>query len=425
MKVTVVGLWHLGSVTAACSALHFPVTGLDFDEANVANLRSGRPPVAEPGLADLLADRIGAGMLEFTTDVAKACEQADILWVCDDTPVDDDDVADVDWVLERVRRCLPHVRDGAVVLVSSQVPVGTCARLEHEVGGRDVTFACSPENLRLGKALDVFLHPERIVVGARDARTRTRLTELFAPFSRQLLWMTTESAEMTKHAVNAFLATSITFTNEIARLCELTGADAKEVEQGLKSEARIGRAAYVAPGGAIAGGTLARDLQFLISLGQGDAQRFSLLPACVESNERHRRWPLEALTEEIGALGGRSVAVLGLTYKPGTDTLRRSVAVELCRQLVAGGASVRAFDPAVSALPADVDGVVLAGSAEKAMEGADAVVVTTEWPEFRDLDWPSCVGSMERPVVIDANRFVLDRVAGAPGLRYRAVGMPR
>lgn len=425
MNVTVVGLWHLGSVTAACSALHFPVTGLDFDDTNVAALRAGRPPVAEPGLAELFGERIGAGMLRFTTDAEDACREADILWVCDDTPVDDDDVADVEWVLDRLGRCIPHLRDGAVVLLSSQMPVGTCARLEWESAGRDLTFAYSPENLRLGKAIDVFLHPERIVVGVRDARTRARLTELLTPFSTELLWMTTESAEMTKHAVNAFLATSITFTNEIARLCELTGADAKEVEQGLKSEARIGRGAYVAPGGPIAGGTLARDLRFLIGLGESDAGRFSLLPACVESNERHRRWPLEALTDELGRLSGMTVAVLGLTYKPGTDTLRRSSAVELCRQLLSEGAAVRAFDPAASALPASLEGVVLVGGADKALEGADAIVVMTEWPEFRDIDWPSGLESMNRPVVIDANRFVLDRVTGVTGLRYRAVGMPR
>lgn len=425
LKLTVAGLWHLGTVTAACSASHFAVIGLDPDPGVVEELRAGRAPIAEPGLDDLLRENIDAGSLRFTVDPAEACAEADVLWACFDTPVDESDVADVDYVLEWIRAYARHLPRGATVLISSQLPAGSCGRLEFDLQDSGLSFAYSPENLRLGKALDVFRHPGRVVIGTRDPGCRERLESLFKPFCDQLLWMAPESAEMAKHALNAFLATSITFTNELARLCEQVGADAKDVERALRTEDRIGPRAYVGPGGAIAGGTLVRDLQFLIGLGVTTEEPLVLLPACVGSNDIHKLWPLRAVEAALDGAAGSTVAVLGLAYKPGTDTLRRSSALELCESLVERKHAVRAFDPAVRALPATVRGVELAATAEEAMLGADAVVVCTEWPEFRQLDWSRGLKSMRRPLVVDPGRFVADAVQGFDGIEYRAVGMPR
>src|SRR6266446_6598851 len=234
LQITVLGLWHLGCVTAACCARHFRVIGLDFDAANVAKLKAGQAPLFEPGLNELIATGLAAKQLSFTTDPAAACASADVLWLCYYTPVNDDDESDVEFVLANLRRTLPHLPKDALVLVSSQLPVGTCRKLEAEFP--QFRFACSPENLRLGKAIAAFETAERAVVGLRGEAEKPLLQKLFAPFTPQVLFMRTESAEMVKHALNSFLALSITYINEIARLCEHTGADAKEVATGLKSD---------------------------------------------------------------------------------------------------------------------------------------------------------------------------------------------
>ncbi|HXG48167.1 MAG TPA: nucleotide sugar dehydrogenase, partial [Methylomirabilota bacterium] len=389
MNLTILGLWHLGSVTAACCARHFEVTGLDFDGAVVAKLAEGKAPVAEPGLNELLASGLARQSLRFTTDAREACARADVLWLTYDTPVDDDDESDVAFVLERLRRALTHLRPGALVLISSQLPVGTCAALEREFP--QFPFACSPENLRLGRALDAFEKAERVVVGLRGETGRATLETIFRPFTSQVLFMRTESAEMVKHALNSFLAASITFINEIARLCEHVGADAREVSAGLKSDVRIGPRAYLGPGGPFAGGTLARDVVALTRLAGAKGETVDLIPAIKRSNDLHRGWALWKLQSHLGDLRGRTVAVLGLVYRPHTDTLCRSAAVELCRQLLAAGAQVRAFDPAVTALPAQLAPVRLVPNVAAALQSADAAVVCTEWPSFREADWPKII----------------------------------
>jgi UDPglucose 6-dehydrogenase len=417
MKLAVLGCWHLGSVTAACTAAAgHDVTGWDPDHGAIAGLNESRPPIAEPGLPELVAAGVNAGRLRFTADAAAAVDDADIVWVTFDTPVDDEDRADVDYVIDHVTAVFPHLKDGALVLSSSQLPVGSLARLERAwaevAGGRHVSFACSPENLRLGKAVEVFTQPDRVILGARSAEDREKLTALFAPITQRLEWMSVESAEMTKHAINAFLATSVTFINEIAALCEQSGADAKEVERGLKTEKRIGPHAYLGPGAAFAGGTLARDVVFLKALGRESSRPTPLMDGVESSNREHRNWARRRLSSLLGSVKGRTVAVWGLTYKPGTDTLRRSTSVELCRWLLDQGAQVRVHDPAVAALPADLAGAYRADTPETAAVGADALVVATEWPEYRQADLAALARSMKTTTIVDANRF-LAKTAGA------------
>jgi UDPglucose 6-dehydrogenase len=421
MKVVVLGLWHLGCVTAACCAKFVDVIGLDFDERTVDDLKAGKPPIFEPGLAELIQDGFLSCHLSFESDPAIALTDADLLWITYDTPVDDDDKPDLKPVLEGIDRCLPHLPTDAVVLISSQIPAGTCHLLEARYPGR--RFAYSPENLRLGKAIDIFLHQDRIVLGTRRDDDAAQVSELLSKFSINIIHVRIESAEMIKHAINSFLALSITFMNEIARICEQVGADAREVERGLKSEARIGPKAYLSPGGPFAGGTLARDVVTLDHLASQFGEELFLIPAIKTSNDQHKDWAVQKLREELGSLTGKRVAILGLTYKPNTDTLRRSLALELCRSLAAQGVTLAVFDPVVAAMPADLSNIRITRHVPEAIEDADAVIVATEWPQLLDTDWQESVGLMKQAIIVDANGFL--KLSGFAGLIYRSVGIPK
>jgi UDPglucose 6-dehydrogenase len=422
MKIVVLGLWHLGCVTAACCAKFYEVVGLDFDLQTVEKLRAGTTPVFEPGLEDLIRAGLTSGRLSFESDPAVALQSADLLWVGYDTPVDEDDRADLTLVLNGIDCCLPYLDEKAIVLISSQMPAGTCRSLEKRYPGK--RFAYSPENLRLGKAIEIFLKPERIILGTRTQADADRLFALFRSFSDNIISVTTESAEVIKHAINSFLAVSIVFMNEVSRVCEKVGADAREVERGLKSEARIGPKAYLSPGGPFAGGTLARDVVTLVRLAEEFGENLVLIGAIKASNDQQKEWAIQKLREELGTLTGQRVAVLGLTYKPGTDTLRRSLAIEVCRLLRKEGAVLTAFDPVVRAMPEDLAEIPLLRNVGAAVAGADAAVVATEWPELIDADWEENLRSMKRPIVVDANGFLLRKLPDLPGLRYRIVGRP-
>jgi UDPglucose 6-dehydrogenase len=421
MKVVVLGLWHLGCVTAACCAKFVDVIGLDFDQRTVDDLEVGKPPIFEPGLAELIQDGFLSRHLSFESDPAIALTDADLLWVSYDTPVDDDDKSDLKPVLEGIDRCLPHLPHDAIVLISSQIPAGTCHLLEGRYPGR--RFAYSPENLRLGKAIEIFFHQDRIVLGTRRDDDAAQVSELLSKFSINIIHVRIESAEMIKHAINSFLALSITFMNEIARICEQVGADAREVERGLKSEARIGPKAYLSPGGPFAGGTLARDVVTLDHLASQLGEELFLIPAIKASNDQHKDWAVQKLREELGSLTGKRVAILGLTYKPNTNTLRRSLALELCRTLTAQGAALTAFDPVVTAMPADLSNIQITRHVPEAIEDADAVIVATEWPQLLDTDWRESVRLMKQPIIVDANGFL--KLSGFAGLIYRSVGIPK
>jgi len=429
MKVCVQGLWHLGSVTAGCLAsVGHEVVGLDFNEHLIRGLRAGTPPIFEPGLVEMIGTGLDSGRLQFSASLEELPSDIELLWVAYDTPVNEDDVADVDFVIAQVEAVLPHLPNNTTVLVSSQMPVGSIRRMETIADKlcpeKGLSFACSPENLRLGKALDVFLKPDRVVVGVRVDRDSKRIGQLLALITDRVEWMSVESAEMTKHAINAFLATSVVFANEIAAVCEMVGADAKEVERGLKSEQRIGPRAYLSPGSAFAGGTLARDIEFLKMVSQGHQLSIPLLESVKTSNDLHKSWVRRKLKALLPSLDGVVVVVWGLTYKPGTDTLRRSLAVELCNWLIEQGARVRVHDPAVKELPPAWNGLVQRfDDALAALEGAQVLLVGTEWPKYREIPKDRVAGAAPSLVVLDPNRF-LSSLGTSAALRYIAVGTP-
>ncbi len=427
-RVAVAGLWHLGTVTAACLASRgIPTLAFDPDAAVVSDLAGGRVPVVEPGLDELLRDGLASGTLRVTADPA-ALADVEIIWIAWDTPIDGDDRADVGAVLERIEALFPWLRDDCLVLVSSQLPVGSIRSLERAYAaarpeGR-ASFACSPENLRLGRAIDAFTRPDRVIVGVRSTRDADRVQALLAPFDVRIDVVRVESAELAKHALNAFLACSVAFINELARLGEAVGADAREIERALRSDARIGPSAYLRPGPAYAGGTLARDVIYLVERGEAHGFPMPLVRGVRDSNERHRHWAHEALQRLLPGLAGARIAVLGLTYKPGTATLRRSASVELCERLAAAGSTVAAYDPMVDALPPHLSGAIrLAQTAAEALDHASAAVIATEWPEFLTLPPDLFVQTVDHPLVLDAGGFLAAGLGRDPRIRYVTVGV--
>ncbi len=427
MKIAVIGLWHLGLVTAACLATSgHEVVALADDAAALEALLSGQLPIFEPGLDEMIAEARRAGTLRFSVD-PQVLGRAELVWITHDTPVDDDDRADVAFVSERVIALFPALGPATLVLVSSQLPVGSTAALEQAYRRAaphgTATFAYSPENLRLGQAIDAFTRPERVVVGLRDAHDRGRLETVFRPYTENILWMAVESAEMTKHALNAWLAMSVAFINEIATLCERTGADVGDVSKGLKSDIRVGQRAYLRPGSAFAGGTLARDIVFLSEVATQHGLSLEVAPAIRRSNLQHRQWVRQRVRQLIPELRGKRVALLGLTYKPGTDTLRRSTAIEVARWLAAEGAGITAWDPALRALPTELASfIALQQSAQGALSGAVAALVMTECPEFREISAGDLLTWMATPLVLDAGRYLEQNLARDERVMYRSVG---
>lgn len=423
MKICVFGLWHLGCVTAACLAdKGFEVVGLDPNENVVNNLNEGIPPIFEPGLSELINTHLDDN-LHFTTDAESALFYADVIWVTFDTPVDDNDNADDKYVKQQIMSIFPYIQKGTTLLISSQLPVGSTTELRQHYMRyskyRDVYFAYSPENLRLGRAIEVFNNPERIVIGFNEHNIDIiTLEKLFKDdFYSKIIWMSSESAEMTKHALNSFLATEVVFINEIATLCEKTGADIREVERGLKSDSRVGEKGYLKAGSAFSGGTLARDLKFLNSI-----KITPLLSSVLESNEEHKFWELYILRECFDFnLRGKTIAVLGLTYKSDTNTLRRSRSIELCKKLSQlNGVIIKTHDPSLKELPSEYSYLNLSYTIREAVHGADAIIIATGLEEYKCLR--ELANSDKNIVVIDANNILGDSLMGAKNIKYYSVG---
>lgn len=430
-RIAVVGLWHQGAVLCGCLPnLGHHVRGVDDTPGVIDGLRSGRPPVHEPGLPGLLRRHQGRGRLSFTADFAEGLGGADFVFLSIDTPVgpgDEPDLAPVMTLAARIGKQLPR-RATATVVVTSQVPVGTCERIAGVIAqagraaGR-VPVAHVPEFLQLGRAVRTFRRADRIVVGAPDRGTADRVATLYRGLRRPIVRTDLRTAEMSKHASNAFLAMSVSAINELADLCERVGADVVQVANIMKLDRRIGPQAYLSAGLGFAGGTLGRDVRALQALGRQVDRPTRLCDAVMAINADRIRLVARRLQEFYPSLEDRTVGVLGLTYKPGTSTLRRSIALEIIANLVRGGAKVRAYDPLACLDEADtLPPFARAADPYDAARGADALVLVTPWAGIEQLDLRRLAAAMRSPVFVDTRNQFDPAVLVRSGFAYAGVG---
>lgn len=427
VNICVFGLWHLGCViSASLSSLGHKVIGLDFDNKNIINLNNGTAPLFEPGLDDLLQSGIKKGNLLFTTDYISALDKSDYLWIAFDTPVDKNDNADIQFVIDRFSSIMNNIKDNTKIIISSQVPVGYTKKIEEllkkKYPNKNCLFAYSPENLRLGKAINVFKNPDRIVIGVKNNEYIPEFSPLFLSITDKLEWMKTESAEMSKHAINSFLATSVVFANEIASICESVGADAKEVARGLKTEERIGPKAYLGPGLSYAGGTLARDINILIKLSDEYNKKSFLLKSVKKSNQNHKNWIKQKCLENFKRIKNIRFGLLGLTYKTNTNTLRRSSAIELAKWIRSNGGIVYSFDPHIKSIPKYLEKIIiLKNDIKEVIKNSDCIIISTEHTKFIE-NFEDLKSDMENKTLIDPTGLLEKKIGNIINLKYMIVG---
>jgi UDPglucose 6-dehydrogenase len=424
----VIGVGWVGLVTAASFAnLGHDVIGLDIDRARVEALSRGEVSLHEPGLTELV--RRNAARLTFTDDPAELFSRARVAFVCVDTPPTASGDADLDRV-HAVLDALPPAAAGATLVMKSTVPAGTGRALRHELDGRglvDIAYASNPEFLREGTAVRDFAEPDRVVIGADDPAVAERIAELYAPIAEHIVRTDVTSSEMIKLASNAFLATKISFINEVANVCEVVGATIDEVARGMGLDRRIG-ASFLRPGIGFGGSCFPKDVSALKQLAGNTGYHFQLLASVIEVNELQKRRVIGKLKAHLDSLRDRRIALLGLAFKPDTNDMREASSVVLAARLLGEGAHVVAFDPAIDdpakrgALPREVE---LARSAEEAADGADAVVIVTEWPEFAApvLDG-RLLARMRTPLIVDGRNLLDPASVRAAGYLYEGVGRP-
>jgi UDPglucose 6-dehydrogenase len=422
--IGVIGTGYVGLVTAAGFAeIGSDVYCIDIDEAKIEGLKQGRIPIWEPGLTELVERH--RGRLHFSTDLAEALEHARLLFVAVGTPPTYSGDADLSAVHAVVAAMPPSDRHALVM--KSTVPCGTgdhIKRAFREQGKEGFRYVSCPEFLKEGSAVKDFLHPDRVVIGDDDDWAGDAVAELYSPLEAPLVRTDIKSAEMVKLASNAFLATKISFINEIANVCEETGADVVEVARGMGLDDRIGPK-FLQAGIGFGGSCFPKDVSALKQLAGNSGYHFQLLNSVIEVNELQKRRVMSKLEKHLGTLVGKQIGLLGLAFKPNTDDMREASSLVLSARLQAAGAKVRAYDPVAEEEAAKLlSGVDLVGSAEAAIEGTDAVVLVTEWPEFRELDLAAMAASMRGSLLVDGRNFLDPDAVTAAGLSYEGVGRP-
>lgn len=428
MNICVIGMGYVGLATAAVFAdLGNDVIGADIDAAKIAALRAGEPPIFEPGLKEMLRRNLDESRISFTTDTAEAVRASEVVFIAVGTPANTDGDTDLSQVEAAARNIARGLTDYKIVVNKSTVPVGTGDLVARMIRGHappDARFdvCANPEFLREGSALEDTLAPDRIVIGVSDHQVAERLLELYRPLDRPIIVTDVATAEMIKYASNAFLATKISFINAIADICERVGADVTTVAHGMGADRRIGHD-FLQPGLGYGGSCFPKDVQSLIATAAAHGCDFALLRAAQEINDSRVGRFIERMTEVMGTLDGKTIGVLGLSFKPNTDDLREAKAVELIRQLLGRGAAVRAHDPvAMEKCAALLPQVHYAHSAYEAARGCHALVVATEWNEFKLLNLARVKNAMAEPIIFDGrNTFAPEKVR-ALGFRYYGVG---
>ncbi|MBZ8140311.1 UDP-glucose 6-dehydrogenase [Rubrivivax gelatinosus] len=438
MKVTVVGTGYVGLVTGAClSEMGNHVVCLDVDERKIRILNEGGIPIHEPGLEEIVRRNVAAGRLQFTTDIPAAVAHGTVQFIGVGTPPDEDGSADLQYVLAAAANIGRFMTDYKVIVDKSTVPVGTAARVREAVHAAlaarglemDFSVVSNPEFLKEGAAVEDCMRPDRIVVGADDERAVLLMRALYTPFMRnhdRLLVMDVPSAEFTKYAANAMLATRISFMNELSRLAEKVGADIESVRKGIGSDPRIGTH-FLYAGTGYGGSCFPKDVKALIHTGRENGMDLQVLQAVEAVNDRQKLVLVDKIVARFGEdLAGRTFALWGLAFKPNTDDMREAPSRVIVDALLARGASLRAYDPVAMdearRVIGERPGLSFVDSQLDALTGADALVVITEWKEFRNPDFDVIRSALKQPVVIDGRNLYDPAYMKSLGFDYRAIG---
>ena len=415
-----IGTGYVGLTTGACfAALGHDVVCADIDPVKIARLQVGEVPIVEPQLDEIVREGIDVGNLRFVLGAANAAGDCEFAYLCVPTPQGDDGRADLSYIEAAAREIASVLPPDAIVVNKSTVPVGSTHVVERALQRPDVTVVSNPEFLREGSAVQDFMNPDRIVIGADDRDAAARVAGLFLDVSAPLIVTDPASAETIKYAANSFLATKISFVNAITAVCEAVGADVNDVVHGMGSDPRIGDR-FLQPGPGWGGSCFPKDTRAMVRIAQDAGYEFGLLEGVIQVNEdQFERVVAKVNRMAGGSLEGITVAVLGLTFKANTDDLRESPALEISRRMSARGAVLRGYDPAVHAA---VDGIEVFDSAYSAVEGADIAVVLTEWDEFRWLDWDKMAELMNSACVVDARNLLDPAVLRRRGFLYEGLG---
>ncbi len=426
MHVAVIGTGYVGLVSGACMAeLGHHVICVDVDEKKIEGLRNGVIPIYEPGLEELVKRNVAHGRLRFLTDYAEALEGVEVISIAVGTPSGEDGSVDMRYVESAARMIGRHLKGYAVIADKSTVPVGTAERVRDLIA-EETAIECdvvsNPETLREGKAVYDFLHPSRVIIGSSSTRATDVMVHLFAYLDCPKVITDPRSAELTKYAANSFLATKISFINEMAALCEELGADVEAVAKGMGLDPRIGKD-FLRAGLGWGGSCFPKDVKALVKLGESISCSVPIVRAAIETNSMTRRRVVERLEKVLGSCEGKAVALLGLAFKDNTDDTRESAALAILQELLVRGASVRVYDP-VAHLPSEYKekAVMQCQSPYEAAQSADAVIIATEWDEFRTLNLPSLKSAMKGNVLFDARNLLRAEEAQQVGFTYLRVG---
>lgn len=435
MKIAIVGTGYVGLVSGACFAeMGIDVTCVDIDQAKIERLRTGDIPIYEPGLDELVLRNSQEGRLHFTTRLADCLDGVEAVFSAVGTPPDEDGSADLRYVLEVAREVGRHMQHYLVVVTKSTVPVGTARKVEAAIReeltkrGVDIPFdvASNPEFLKEGSAIKDFMSPDRVVVGVESEKARELMTRLYAPFmlnNFRVIFTDVPSAEMIKYAANSMLATRISFMNDIANLCELVGADVNQVRKGIGSDTRIG-SKFLYPGCGYGGSCFPKDVKALVQTAEQNGYDMRVLKAVEEVNERQKSVLFEKLRRHYGDLQGKTIALWGLAFKAETDDMREATSLVTIRHLLEAGCTVRVFDPAAmdEARRRLGDAIIYASDIYDAAKGADALLLLTEWKQFRLPSWARVHDLMRNPIVFDGRNIYDPAEMRKNGFEYFSIG---
>src|SRR5262245_53724176 len=430
MKIAVIGTGYVGLVVGACLAeTGNEVTCVDKIEAKIRMLRRGRMPIYEPGLEELVQRNTKRKRLTFSTQLPRAVRASEIVFIAVGTPQDEDGSADLRHVLDVAREIAKAMNGYKVIVDKSTVPVGTAAKVR-DIVRRETTHPFSvvsnPEFLKQGAAVEDFLKPDRVVIGAEDDKARRIMQDLYAPFTRTgapVMVMDCASAELCKYAANAMLATKISFMNEIANVCELFGADVDEVRRAIGSDRRIGPS-FLFPGVGYGGSCFPKDVKAIVHFSGEKGYEFKILRAVRAVKQRQRGPLVEKMKSHSGGLKGRTIGLWGLAFKPRTDDMREAPAITIVEKLLAAGAKVQAFDPEAMKVAKGIFGskVTLADGSYEALRGADALAIVTEWSEFREPDFAKMRKLLKSPVIFDGRNIYSPATMKEQGFSYFSIG---